>query len=183
MADVPAPQPAAPPPVQPTEPVEWRLALRGVALTLALGMVFVVAAAGLAGSRGALGAGIGVAVVAGSLLLSGGAMSLMAPFGPTALMAAALGGYLLKLCIYALLILLLRDVETIDGPSLAVTAAVLMLAAMAWQARMASRNPRLFWVSAGRPSAMVAPDDVVYPSGPVTPTRSSDSRSTERTPA
>jgi len=183
MADAPPRQPVAPPPVQPTEPVEWRLALRGVAMTLALGTAFVAGAAVLAGQRGALGAGIAVAVVAGMLLLSGGAMSLMAPFGPSALMAAVLGGYVLKLCIYALLILLLRDVAAIDGPSLAITAAVLMLAALAWQARVALRDKRLFWVSADRSDTADTAADVVYPSGRVTPTRSSDSRSTERTPA
>lgn len=157
---------ATPNAVGPREPLEWRLALRTVLFAVGLGVVFVAAAAVLVGREGALGAAIAVAVVAGSLLLSGAGMSLAAPFGPHALMAAVLGGYLLKLMIYALLIVLLRDVESIHGESLAITAAVLLIVALVRQVRVALRDQRLFWVSTdGSHRDAKRSADVVYPSG------------------
>lgn len=171
-------------PVTPDEPIEWRMALRGVALTLALGVPFMAGAAWWLGTPGLAGAGLAVAVVAGMQALSGAALSLAAPFGPSALFAAALGGYVVKLCIYALLMVLLGDAEGIDGPSLAVTAAILLVVALAWQTRLVLRDKRLFWVAdpaigrAAEPNARV-----VYTSGREPPHRASDPRSTERTSA
>lgn len=171
-------------PVRPDEPIEWRVALRGVALTLALGLVFVAGAGAWLGAPGLAGAGLAVAVVAGMQALLGGLLSLAAPFGPSALLGAALGGYVLKLCIYALLMVLLGDAEGIHGPSLAVTAAILLVVALAWQTRLVMRDARLFWVADPVTSGTVEPDDrVVYTSGRESPSRSTDPRSTERTSA
>ncbi|HEY8339620.1 MAG TPA: hypothetical protein VIK95_07110 [Egibacteraceae bacterium] len=139
------------------DPVELRLAGSAIVLVLALAVPVVAVAAAVAGAGGALGAGIATAVVAGMLLMTGGMLSLAARFGPTALLAAALGGYLLRLMIYALLIVLLRPVEAIHGPSLAIAAAVLLIAALTWEVRAVSRTPRLFWVDATR-SAPAADD-------------------------
>lgn len=166
------------------EPIEWRIALRGVALTVALGVLFVAGAAWWLGTPGAVGAGLAVVVVAGAQMLSGALLSLAARFGPTALFAAALGGYVLKLFAYALLIVLLRDSEMVHGPSLAVTAAVLVVAALAWQTRFVLRHERLFWVgdAPARPGA-AGSDRVVYTPGPRTSQRSTEPRSTERTSA
>jgi hypothetical protein len=98
-------------------------------------------------------------------------------------MAAALGGYVLKLCIYAVLIVLLADSDAIDGSSLAVTSAILLVAALVWQTRWALRDARLFWVTtSGHASASRSTHDVVYTSGWRSSHRSSDPRSTERTP-
>ncbi|MDP9405942.1 MAG: hypothetical protein M3O86_04960, partial [Actinomycetota bacterium] len=97
---------------------------------------------------GALGAGVGAAVVAGMFLLSGAPLSWAARIGPEALMAAALGGYLVRLMLYAVLIVVLRPVEAIHGPSLALSAAVLLVAALGWEVRLVSRVPGFFWVDA-----------------------------------
>ena len=173
-----------PGPVRPDEPIEWRMALRGVAVTAALGLLFVVGAGWSLGAPGLAGAGLAVAVVAGMQALSGGLLSLAAPFGPSALLGAALGGYLLKLCIYALLIALLGDAEGIHGPSLAVTAAILLVVALAWQTRLVMRDTRLFWLVDPAPGGAAEPDGrVVYTSGREPPPRSTDPRSTERTSA
>lgn len=189
-------------PVRPDEPIEWRMALRGVAVTVALGLVLVACAGWWLGAPGIVGAATAVTVVAGMQALSGGLLSLAAPFGPSALLAAALGGYLLKLCIYALLIVLLRDVDGIHGPSLAITAAILLVVALAWQTRLVMRDRRLFWVVDPTPDGAVGPADrVVYTTGrepsrglvprttggPAPPNEkhdcSTDPRSTERTSA
>jgi len=152
-----SPAAAAPGPVSADDPVELRLAGSAIVLVLALAVPVVAVAAAVAGAGGALGAGIATAVVAGMLLMTGGMLSLAARFGPTALLAAALGGYLLRLMIYALLIVLLRPVEAIHGPSLAIAAAVLLIAALTWEVRAVSCTPRLFWVDATR-SAPAADD-------------------------
>lgn len=175
----------APGPVTATEPIEWRMALRGVLLVIALGALFVGGATVLADAEARNGAALGVAVVAGTLLLSGGALSLAAPFGPTALFAAALGGYVLKLGIYALLIVLLRDAAWLDGIAFAVTSAILLVVALAWQSRLVLRDPRLLWIAPGD-ARQAAPgaDRVVYTSAREPSLhRPSDPRSTERTSA
>ena len=170
-------------PVRPDEPIEWRIALRGVALTLALGLVFVGGAGWWLGAPGLAGAGMAVAVVAGMQALSGALLSLAARFGPSALLAAALGGYVLKLCIYVVLMVLLRDVEGIDGPSLAVTAAVLLIVVLAWQTRLVLRDQRLFWVADPLPRAGPPDGRVVYTTGRPSPPPAPDPRSTERNSA
>jgi hypothetical protein len=119
-------------------------------------------AAAVAGAGGALGAGIAAAVVGGMFIMAGALMSWAARIGPTALMAAVLGGYLLRLLIYALLIVLLRPVEAIHGPSLAITAAVLLLAALAWDVRLVSRVPSFYWVNAASPGPRGPAAGVVY---------------------
>ena len=119
-------------------------------------------AAAVAGAGGALGAGIAAAVVGGMFIMAGALMSWAARIGPTALMAAVLGGYLLRLLIYTLLIVLLRPVEAIHGPSLAITAAVLLLAALAWDVRLVSRVPSFYWVTAASPGPRGPAAGVVY---------------------
>lgn len=171
-------------PVRADEPIEWRLALRGVAVTVALGALFVGGAGWWLGTPGLAGAGLAVAVVAGMQALSGGLLSLAARFGPTALLGAALGGYVLKLCIYVVLMVLLGDAEGIHGPSLAVTAAILLVVALTWQTRLVMRDARLFWVADPAPTGTAEHDTrVVYTTGREPPTRSTDPRSTERTSA
>lgn len=175
----------APGPVTATEPIEWRMALRGVLLVLAVGGLFVGGAAVVADREALNGAALGVAVVAGTMLLSGGLLSLAAPFGPSALFAAALGGYVLKLGIYALLMVVLRDVAWLDGIALAVTSAILLVVALAWQSRLVLRDPRLLWIAPGD-ARSAAPDAgrVIYTSArEPSPHRPSDPRSTERTSA
>jgi len=93
-------------------------------------------------------------------------MSWAARIGPTALMAAVLGGYLLRLLIYALLIVLLRPVETIHGPSLAITAAVLLLAALAWDVRLVSRVPSFYWVNTSTAPRSLRTEAKIGPRGP-----------------
>ena len=123
------------------------MARSALMVILALAVPVIAVATALAGPGGALGASIGAAVVAGMFLMSGALLSWSARIGPEAMFAAALGGYLLRLMIYALLIVLLRPVEAISGTSLALSAAVLMIAALAWEVRVVSRDPRALWLS------------------------------------
>jgi hypothetical protein len=80
--------------------------------------------------------------------MAGALMSWAARISPAALMGAVLGGYLVRLMIYAGLIVLLRPVEWLSGPSLAISTAILLVAVLVWEVRVVSRTPNLFWVDA-----------------------------------
>ena len=159
---MPAPKPAAakPTPVRPGDPVELRLARSAALLLVALSVPAIGLAFLAAGADGAKSAAIGAAVVIGMFLMAGAMLSGAAKIGPSASFAAALGGYVLRLGIYAGLIVLLRPVEWIHGPSLAITAAVLLVISLAWEVRLVGRNPSLFWVDPAAPRPVGSP--VVY---------------------
>jgi hypothetical protein len=144
-----APSSAAP---QNSRAVELRIAASAVRFVAVLAVPLLGAGWLAAGRGGLLGAGIAVALVAGMFAMSASLLSFAARLGPSALMAAALGGFALRLMIYALLIVLLRPVEAIHGPTLAVSAAVLLVATLTWEARYVSRTPGFFWVDASTPA-------------------------------
>ena len=142
-------------PIPSGDGVELRLARSAAGFLVVLGVPVVAVAALFAGVPGALSAGIGATVVIGMFLMAGATMSWAARISPAALMGAVLGGYLVRLVVYALLILLLRPVEWLSGPSLAISTAVLLVAVLAWEVRVVSRNPSMFFVdaAAGKPAA------------------------------
>jgi len=150
----------------PQDAIELRLARSAVGVVGVLAIPALGIATVVAGPGGALGAGIAAAVVGGMFIMAGALMSWAARIGPTALMAAVLGGYLLRLLIYALLIVLLRPVETIHGPSLAITAAVLLLAALAWDVRLVSRVPSFYWVNTSTAPRSLRTKAKIGPRGP-----------------
>ena len=155
----------APSPVGPATAVELRLARSAAIFLVVLGIPVIAIAGLLDGPEGAASAAIGAAVVIGMFLMAGATMSWAARISPAALMGAVLGGYLVRLMIYAGLIILLRPVEWLSGTSLAISTAVLLVAVLAWEVRVASRTPSLFWVNAPSgqtPSAGVVetPDSV-----------------------
>ena len=153
----------APSPVRAIDPVELRLARSAALFLVVLGLPVIAIAGLIEGAAGAASAAIGAAVVIGMFMMAGATMSWAARISPTALMGAVLGGYLVRLFIYAALIILLRDVAWISGPALAISTAVLLVAVLIWEVRIASRNPTLFWVdaSAGQspPRGVVETDD------------------------
>lgn len=109
-----------------------------------------------AGREGLNGALAGVGVVAGMFAVAAVLSALAAPHGPSALFAAVLGGYALRLGAYAGLMVWLRPVEAIHGPSLAISAAVVLMTTLAYEAWHMSRSPQLFWIT---PSASIRPQD------------------------
>jgi hypothetical protein len=128
--------------------IELQLARSAAIFVVVLGIPVVGIAWLVQGTPGLFSALIGAAVVIGMFLMAGTTMSWAARIGPEALMGAVLGGYLVRLMIYAGLILLLRDVPWLHGPTLAISTAVLLVAVLGWEVRVASRNPSLFWVNA-----------------------------------
>lgn len=162
-----------PSPVNATTPIELDLARSAVGFLLVLGGPVVAVAALAAGVPGALSAAIGAAVVIGMFVMAGALMSYAARIGPAALMGAVLGGYLVRLLIYAGLIVLLRPVAWLHGPSLAIATAVLLVAVLVWEVRAVSRMPHTLWVdasAASRPSAAVVESRHAAASGATSPT-------------
>jgi hypothetical protein len=148
-------------PVRADNPIELKLARSAVGFLLVLGGPVIAVAALLAGTSGALSAAVGASVVIGMFVMAGALMSYAARISPAALMAAVLGGYVLRLVIYAVLIVLLRPMAWVSGPSLAISTAVLLVAVLVWEVRAVSRMPNTLWVDAraglGAPTAVVEP--------------------------
>ena len=121
--------------MEPVDQVERQLA-RHLAARAALIAPVVVAVAWLVrGGDGALGAAIGVAVVALNFLAAAALASYAAPLGPGAIASAAMGGYVLRLGIVFVVLLALRDVDAVDMASLVITIAFAHLALLAVEVR------------------------------------------------
>jgi ATP synthase protein I len=126
-----------------------RAAVRVGALTA----VPVVAVAGLVrGTAGALTALAAVAFVTGLFYVTGRSLAWAASKSVTALQAMALGGFFVRLVLYAVLIVVLRPVEAIDGPVLAIATAVTMIVVLAFEVRFVLRHSELWWVDADAPA-------------------------------
>lgn len=108
---------------------------------LVLVLVCVPAAAGLRGPRGAATAAALIAIVVGGFLLTGLSLRWAGRRGPTSVQAVALGGVVLKLSVYALLIVTLAPMGVIDRPTLGLTAPVAIFALLAVEVRLVVTNP------------------------------------------
>lgn len=107
---------------------------------------------GTGGGLTALGA---VVLVVGTFYVTGRSLHWAGNISPVALQAVALGGFFLRLVLYALLIVLLRPVEAVDGPVLAISTAVTLVVVLAYEVRLVLRHAEFWWVlpDAGKPSA------------------------------
>jgi hypothetical protein len=106
----------------------------------------VLAALVLRGIPGALTALGAVVLVVGNLYVTGRSLSWAAKIGPVALQATALGGFLVRLVVYAAAIVVLRPVEAIDGPVLAISTALAMVVVLAYEVRLVTSHPEMWFV-------------------------------------
>ena len=121
-----------------TVPYERAIA-RDLARRAALVAPLVVLGCGLAwGAAGAVSAAIGLLLVALNFLAAAGALSWAAPQGGSVVMAAVLGGYLLRLLVLLGIVLALQQVAWLNIPVLVVTLAVTHLALLTWELRYVS---------------------------------------------
>jgi ATP synthase protein I len=112
---------------------------RDLARRAALVAPLVVLGCGLAwGAAGAVSAAIGLVLVALNFLAAAGALSWAAPQGGSVVMAAVLGGYLLRLLVLLGIVLALQQVAWLNIPVLVVTLAVTHLALLTWELRYVS---------------------------------------------
>lgn len=124
-----------------------------VSAALRVGLVVAVVAtvvAGLvAGTAGALTAFGAVAFVTAVFAVTGRSLAWAADRGPTVIQAVALGGFFLRLVLYAALIVVLRPIQAIDGTVLAISAAVAMVVILAWETRFVLTHREFWFVDAG----------------------------------
>lgn len=137
--------------MQANQAPELRIAASATRAVLLLAVPCLILAALFAGPGGLLGAAIGAAVVLGMFGISAAVAARAARISDTAVLVANVAGFALRLFIYALLIVVLDPVEAIHGPSLAITAAVLLVGSLAWEVRHVSRTPGFWWIRTGAP--------------------------------
>lgn len=114
----------------------------------------IVATAGvLRGSAAALTALGAVLLVVASFYVTGRSLTWAASRGPAMLLGVALGGYLVRLSLYGTLLILLRPIEAIDGPVLAISLATAVVVVLAYEVRLVTSHPELWWLRDGKEHA------------------------------
>ena len=98
----------------------------------------VLLAALLRGGDGACSAAIGLALCAGNFLVSAQILGWAATRGVSAIYAAILGGFVLRLALLTGIVLALKPVSFIDIPVLVLTLAIAHVALLAWETRYVS---------------------------------------------
>lgn len=128
------------PPMAEAPEVERALAFdmlkRGVWVAPVLALV----AGAIAGVAGAASAGVAVAIVLVNLVLSALALSWAAKVSPAALMAVALGGFLVRMMLVTAVVWLVKDASWIDLPVLAISILVTHLGLLFWELRYVSAS-------------------------------------------
>jgi hypothetical protein len=102
---------------------------------------FIILVAGLLqGMDGVWTAMLAIAVVVANLLLSAFILSWAARISPTALMGAALAGFLVRMLLVTAVVLAVRHQPWIDLPTLAVTILGTHLALLVWEMKYVSAS-------------------------------------------
>lgn len=125
----------------------WRAALRTGAVLVVPVVLVSFAVGGVAGLVSGLA---GLVLVVGNV--AGGAY-LLGRTGPHDVLSAgalALGGYLVKIALLGVAIVVLRPRGVVDGPGLAVGVVVPLIVLLTVQVRVALRRPQLWWVATER---------------------------------
>ncbi|MBW8825293.1 MAG: ATP synthase subunit I [Acidobacteria bacterium] len=102
--------------------------------------VVLVVAGLVAGWKGAASAGYAVAIVLVNLLLSAAMLGWGARRGPSTLMAAALGGFLVRMGLVTVAVVVVKDATWVKLVPLAVTVLGTSLASLFWETRYVSAS-------------------------------------------
>jgi len=117
----------------------------------------IVLVAGLAmGWNGATSAAIALAIVLVNFLAAAAIMTRAAKSGPTAIGAAALGGYIIRLAVIFGALVALRDQTWIDLPTLGIVIVATHLGLLVWELKYVSMSLAAPGLRPGRP---VTPGD------------------------
>lgn len=100
----------------------------------------------LRGSDAAATAIGGLALVALGQWVTGRSLSWAARRSLTILHVVTLGGFLVRLAVYATLIILLAPTDMVDGPVLAASVALTVVAVLAVETRMVLRDNSFWWL-------------------------------------
>jgi len=113
--------------------VETELATDMVRRALPIAPIVVLVALIAGGSHGAWSALLAVAVVAANFLLAAGSLSWAARVSPVALMATALGGFLVRMALLTAVILAVRHTSWINLSVFAITILATHLGLLFWE--------------------------------------------------
>jgi hypothetical protein len=131
-----------------SQDVEAVIARHTVRRAVVVGPVLVALFAILRGAEGAVGAAIGVLIVAGNFLLAGAMLSVAARISLGFYHAAALFGFLLRLGLIAVTMLGVAALVDVDRVALGVTVVVSYLTLLSWEAVAVARGSEreLEWI-------------------------------------
>ena len=115
--------------------VETELAGDMVKRAVPVAPVIVLAALVLGGADGAWSAALAVAVVTANFLLAAASLSWAARVSPVALMATALGGFLVRMALLTAVILAVRHTSWINLSAFAITILATHLGLLFWEMR------------------------------------------------
>lgn len=135
-------------PVAPGACPEQAMAAAAARLLALLALPLVAGAWLIAGPGGALGAGAGLILVLALFGLTGLALGRLRVVAPSVVVGVSLAGVGLRLAGYAVALALLGSVDAVHRPSLAAATLVGFVATLAYEIRVVSRTPALFWVRA-----------------------------------
>jgi hypothetical protein len=119
--------------------------------------VVVLAAGLLRGTDGLASAAVAVAIVLVNLVLSALSLSWAAKVSAGALMAAALGGFLVRMMLVTAVVYVVRDASWIDLPTLAVAILVTHLGLLFWELRYVPASLAFPGLKPGAPNIKEAP--------------------------
>ena len=123
-----------------TEAVETQLAVDMLKHAVPFAPLVVLLSWLIWGSRGAWSALLAVAVVVVNLLLSSISLAWAARVSPTALMGAALGGFLVRMMLVTAVVIAVKGSAWIDLTALAVAILVTHLSLLVWETRYVGAN-------------------------------------------
>jgi hypothetical protein len=132
--------------------VEREVALDIVRRGLLISPIIILAAGLLRGWNGAASAAVGLAIVLVNFLVAAAIMSRAAKSGPTAIGAAALGGYVLRLAVILIALVLLRHQPWIDLPVLGFVIVGTHLGLLVWEMKYVSLTLAAPGLKPARPS-------------------------------
>ena len=102
--------------------------------------VVIVVAGMIWGTDGAWSAAYGVAIVLVNLVASALALARAARISPTAIMAAALGGFLVRMTVVGVAVYLVKDADWVNLVALGITVLVTHLGLLFWELRYVSAS-------------------------------------------
>lgn len=137
MTNTPA-APAALAPVPATPAVEQQVANDMIRRSLPVLPVLVLIAAAIWGVDGGISAAYAIALVLANFLLSAALLAWAARIGVAVLMAAALGGFLVRLGLLTVAVLAVKDRSWVSMVPLGLTLIVTHLGLLIWEARHVS---------------------------------------------
>jgi hypothetical protein len=123
-----------------TEDVETQLALDMLKHAVPFAPVVIFLCWLAWGSRGAWSALLAVGIVVVNLLLSSVSLAWAARVSPTALMGAALGGFLVRMMLVTIVVVAVKDSAWVDLTALAIAILVTHLGLLIWETRYVGAN-------------------------------------------